>query len=627
MAGPTTKPHGSQKVFLDVGGVKFVTTVATLGAAPDGFLATLVRRDGCGTDAEPLFVDRDPELFRQVLKGLRTAHFVFPPREDKGRHAEYMEELLFYGLHDVVEAAEAAAVSRTRPGQWEGSLEEDDRARLREEKNMRRQLVEAPSGPHDGVPLVELFAPGSVLAASIIREEPSMYRRLLDGLGMAPAVGKAVVGPDSIEAFVSRFCLMFPNTLNRLISANNGELDWIDAPLVPQGGRIVVAGGSVLAALLAGDTASWAKNSDVDLFLVAGDEPLTDASAKAAARECYDALAFDFEPEWLVSRSAYTIDFHRSDVDRGDDVKCQLILHKFSSITELLVGFDVDVACLALELVPDQQPRLWALPRAIQTLRKGENLLNPAHAWPNRPTYECRLARYATRGFAVAVPGLPHEDDDNAGIQVDWRSCMSGEIASKAGLDRLCHIAANISSGVCTGQTERDRIEHLLRMPCMAKKNYEWSPVHGDHAKEEKELNGYAMRFAYGSAMHRLEVGLDYGEAYNNDPRPEFHEFVIFGMCYTPDGDGAFETPEIADMSPQLRDESWERILDAGPRELRIPRRLTFQTGSRMREYTNEKDSSHADVYLSHALVPVRSHIDTERSSVVVRLNARHEAP
>ena len=33
-------------------------------------------------------------------------------------------------------------------------------------------------------------------------------------------------------------------------------------------------------------------------------------------------------------------------------------------------------------------------------------MCNPLHSWPNQPTYELRLAKYAARGFAVAVPGL-----------------------------------------------------------------------------------------------------------------------------------------------------------------------------------------------------------------------------
>jgi hypothetical protein len=32
-------------------------------------------------------------------------------------------------------------------------------------------------------------------------------------------------------------------------------------------------------------------------------------------------------------------------------------------------------------------------------------VLNPVHSWPNKSSYEARLTKYATRGFAVAVPG------------------------------------------------------------------------------------------------------------------------------------------------------------------------------------------------------------------------------
>ena len=40
-----------------------------------------------------------------------------------------------------------------------------------------------------------------------------------------------------------------------------------------------------------------------------------------------------------------------------------------------------------------------------RALRHNINVLNPVHSWPNKSSYEARLTKYATRGFAVAVPG------------------------------------------------------------------------------------------------------------------------------------------------------------------------------------------------------------------------------
>lgn len=53
-------------------------------------------------------------------------------------------------------------------------------------------------------------------------------------------------------------------------------------------------------------------------------------------------------------------------------------------------------------------------PRCLLALRFGANILNPLHAWPNKASYELRLAKYAHRGFAVAIAGLDKQrvDDD-----------------------------------------------------------------------------------------------------------------------------------------------------------------------------------------------------------------------
>jgi len=65
---------------------------------------------------------------------------------------------------------------------------------------------------------------------------------------------------------------------------------------------------------------------------------------------------------------------------------------------EVVFSFDVDCACV------DDGTSVWALHRAPQT---GVNImLNPLHAWPNRPTYESRFVKYARCGFAVAALAL-----------------------------------------------------------------------------------------------------------------------------------------------------------------------------------------------------------------------------
>ena len=103
------------------------------------------------------------------------------------------------------------------------------------------------------------------------------------------------------------------------------------------------------------------------------------------------------------------------------------MLRLCTSPSEVLVGFGVDCcACLY------DGRAVWALPRCARALRRGANVLNPLHAWPNAPTYELRLAKYAARGFTVVVPGL-----DRA--RVDWPRVRGG-LSKLAGLARLLAI-------------------------------------------------------------------------------------------------------------------------------------------------------------------------------------------
>jgi hypothetical protein len=67
-------------------------------------------------------------------------------------------------------------------------------------------------------------------------------------------------------------------------------------------------------------------------------------------------------------------------------------------------------------------------------LETGMNILNPLHSWPNKPSYEERLVKCASRGFPVVIPGLDE-------------SCIDGcrirrlELAELKGLARLLKLS------------------------------------------------------------------------------------------------------------------------------------------------------------------------------------------
>lgn len=67
------------------------------------------------------------------------------------------------------------------------------------------------------------------------------------------------------------------------------------------------------------------------------------------------------------------------------------------------------------------------------------NILNPLHAWPNKPSYELRLAKYAYRGFAISVPGLSNQHIDHDRIQ-----CT--HISEQKGLARLLTVAVHMET-------------------------------------------------------------------------------------------------------------------------------------------------------------------------------------
>ena len=62
------------------------------------------------------------------------------------------------------------------------------------------------------------------------------------------------------------------------------------------------------------------------------------------------------------------------------------------------MGFDIDSCCFGFT-----GTRVIGLPRAIRAIVKSQNLIDPSRM---SKTYESRLAKYARRGFAVAVPGF-----------------------------------------------------------------------------------------------------------------------------------------------------------------------------------------------------------------------------
>lgn len=76
----------------------------------------------------------------------------------------------------------------------------------------------------------------------------------------------------------------------------------------------------------------------------------------------------------------------------------QIVLRIYSSISEILTGFDVDCSCAAYD-----GKQVYASPRAIAAYMTQVNTVDLTR---RSPSYENRLSKYARRGFEVYWPNL-----------------------------------------------------------------------------------------------------------------------------------------------------------------------------------------------------------------------------
>ncbi|KAG9049851.1 hypothetical protein FS837_008901 [Tulasnella sp. UAMH 9824] len=203
----------------------------------------------------------------------------------------------------------------------------------------------------------------------------------------------------SMEDFKLRWSIFSEGALSQLANWNN----------------VVAAGGSVLACLAPlpdqvvkqGSKRAIRKYyhsvaypaSDVDLFLYG----LTPEQARIAEEKCveiYNAVRDAVPWEVCAVRTKNAVSIHCQYPYRP----VQIVLRIYQSPAEILAGFDVDAACVAFD-----GTRVLAAPRAILALMTQCNRV----AMDRRsPSYEVRLAKYATRGFEIHVPDLRREDFD-----------------------------------------------------------------------------------------------------------------------------------------------------------------------------------------------------------------------
>ncbi|PPR07014.1 hypothetical protein CVT26_005209 [Gymnopilus dilepis] len=166
--------------------------------------------------------------------------------------------------------------------------------------------------------------------------------------------------------------------------------------------NVIVAGGSVLACLAPPQRVIPPKElnelyqsenyatSDIDLFLWG----LSPEEAKVKMESIYQAVCSASLWNVVCVRKANVVSIHTYYPNRP----LQIILRLYQSPAEILAGFDVDAACCAYD-----GKTVWVNPRSLSAIIRQANTIDISR---RSPSYEMRLAKYASRGFEVYIPSL-----------------------------------------------------------------------------------------------------------------------------------------------------------------------------------------------------------------------------
>eukprot|EP00854_Cymbomonas_tetramitiformis_P009760 gene9760-11564_t len=416
-------------VTLNVGGVHYETTLSTLNKTR--YFAAQLGPEALfrstHTSRGQIFVDRNGELFSEVLEWLRSGTFdVAMP--DKKR-AALLEEAAFYGIESLL----CRLQGKTDPTQLR---EEDRQMRHAEMEHLKVYMGPATyadilageqrhGGLIDVLGNLESFTRKDAreLELPLILDEhiPPMLgsgQRMESVCALrAPLGGRAT--PASI--FKERFN-----------EYSGGLLDDLDCT------NLVFAGGSVLTCLTHASfprlesldrldqelqrelLSSDAFVGDIDIFLV-GLSP--EQAAAKLEQICVQLKANAFrkgKTSLFVVRGTYAVTFVRGFPLRHVQgtpplvvrtwespllvrkwqvtTPLMVILHCYQSPIDVVMHFDIDCCCVLYD-----GDRVLCQPRARRAIN---HRVNVADTDMRSPTYEKRLTKYSGRGFAVAVPGL-----------------------------------------------------------------------------------------------------------------------------------------------------------------------------------------------------------------------------
>lgn len=295
-----------------------------------------------------------------------------------------------------------------------------------------------------------------------------------------------------------------------------------------------------------------------------------------------------------LSRSRWTIDIEVPGESRFDVKQhVQIILRVYHSPSEVLCGFDVDPCCVGFD-----GKKVWALPRAIRGLETGCTILNPLHAWPNQPSYELRLAKYAARGFVLAVPGIKLEE-------INWEQAPSSKLIDQVGLARLVHVHVALSLPRVS-QAPMIPFAHVDRLH----DRLDWESSMRRSLGYRVEIHDSRQYVA--NRVTVLPVEEDFAKMIIKDPYEWIHACMGGSKRRTWRSDPE-PLPELNIVNGRIiLNADWATILDAGDDStLKIPRYLTWSLEPRSREYMNMQVPP-AELCRSYYLPALRRHGEVE---------------
>eukprot|EP00928_Gymnodinium_smaydae_P082018 TRINITY_DN65448_c0_g1_i1.p1 TRINITY_DN65448_c0_g1~~TRINITY_DN65448_c0_g1_i1.p1 ORF type:complete len:664 (-),score=93.59 TRINITY_DN65448_c0_g1_i1:175-2166(-) len=410
---PASKRRRTNNIVkLNVGGMRFTASRESLVKC--AYFRTLFDGGFATPDEDDeLFVDRDGQVFHHMLNYMRTNR-----RPSEVILKQYKRELIaeaeFFGfdallcvlrgstdpfqllprdrqmLPDEEECAEFFSsnfLSEDELRVWEAQMLLDvfaDPASFapREPRDLQLPLLQPHSGPRPTFSCADLEAFRTHLSRQL-----------------EPEPGESDVDSDGADIRVRR---------------SEGQLL---ADLESIGG-LVIAGGSVLAALTDG------KACDVDIF-VCGDADTAEQrlrevllALKRNGRRRYPSLSSKMK--LVRTRLAVT-------AQRCEGAPVQIILSVFRSPLEVILNFDLDSCCFLYDL---SRKVVRCLPRAQRALAYRTNIANTDM---RSPTYERRLEKYAKRGYSIAVPGFEEDAIDQSLLAGSFAFHKEADLLLKVG--------------------------------------------------------------------------------------------------------------------------------------------------------------------------------------------------